>query len=208
MGMIFEMKFKTKEMLKHVLIWDSVKWWENAVNRDDSCAADNALVRTMPVEKIPDSDASGERHLTGWLSPCELNVLMAEIIVAAGQRNWMLWLVERFPQECTKRVWGERWWRLQFKWLDASGTGGMDPKEQVAGPSNSIPIAWERDVIESGNAPSCCLQCTCKIFDTAPIMIWDDDCNDQLEVSQGTKLGNDGRLHLPKSGCGVTVLTT
>ncbi len=47
-----------------------------------------------------------------------------------------------------------------------------------------------------------------KLFDTAPIVIWDEDCNNQVEVVQGTKLSNDGRLHLPKSGCGVAVLKT
>jgi hypothetical protein len=118
----------------------------------------------------------------------------------------MLRLVELFPQECTKRAWRKRWWRSQFKQLDASGARGVDPKEQVVDSRNSITNARERDVIESGNAPSRYLQRTGKNFDTAPIMIWDDDFNYQLKVAQGTKLGNDGRLHLPKSGCGVTVL--
>jgi hypothetical protein len=120
----------------------------------------------------------------------------------------MLWLVERFPQECTERAWGKRWWQSQLKRLDASSAGGMDPEEQVAGPCNSIANAWERDVVKSENAPSCCLQRTHKIFVTAPIMIWDDDCDKQVEVAQGTKLANDDRLHLPKSGCGVAVLKT
>jgi hypothetical protein len=95
-----------------------------------------------------------------------------------------------------------------LKWLNASGAGGMDPEEQVASPCNSITNDWKRDIIKLENAPSRCLQRTHKIFDTAPIVIWDDDCNDQVEVAQGTKLSNDGRLHLPKSGCGVAVLKT
>ena len=97
---------------------------------------------------------------------------------------------------------------MQFKRLNASVAGGMDPKEQVAGSCNSITNAQEREVIKLGNAPSCCLQITGKYFDIALIMIWDDDCNYQLEVAQGTKLGNDGRLHLPKIRCGVAVLKT
>ncbi len=95
---------------------------------------------------------------------------------------------------------------MRLKRLDANGAGGMDPKEQVVDPCNSIANDWERDIIKSENAPSCCLQRTHKIFDTAPIVIWDDDCNDQVEIAQGTKLSNDGRLNLPKSGCGVAVL--
>ncbi len=87
MGMIFEMKFNTKEMLKHILICASVKLCAHAINRDDSCATENAFVRTMPMKKIPDSDAPRERCLARWLSCCESYVLMAEIIIIAGQRN-------------------------------------------------------------------------------------------------------------------------
>ncbi len=87
MGMIFEMKFNTIKMLKHILICSSIKWWAHAVNRDDSCTTENALVRTMPVEKIPDSDAPGKMCITGWLSCCESNALTAENIIIAGQRN-------------------------------------------------------------------------------------------------------------------------
>ena len=95
-----------------------------------------------------------------------------------------------------------------MKWLNASGAEGMDPEEQVAGPCKSIANDWERDVVKSENAPSRCLQRTHTNFDTAPIVICDDNCNNQVEVAQGTKLSNDGRLHLPKSGCGVAVLKT
>ncbi len=86
-GMVFEMKFNTKDMLKQILICTSVKWWAHAVNRDNSCTTENALVRTMPVEIIPDSDTPGERCLAGWIGHCEPNVLMAEIIVITGQQN-------------------------------------------------------------------------------------------------------------------------
>ncbi len=85
MGMIFEMKFNTKEMLKHILVCASIKWWAHAINRDDSCTTENALVRTMPVENILDSDALGERCFARWLSCCEPNVLMAEIIFIVGK---------------------------------------------------------------------------------------------------------------------------
>jgi hypothetical protein len=91
-----------------------------------------------------------------------------------------------------------------LKRLDASGAGGMDPEEQVADPCKSIANDWERDVVKSENV----LQRTHTNFDIAPIVIWDDNCNDQVEVAQGIKLSNDGRLNLPKSGCGVAVLKT
>ena len=34
--------------------------------------------------------------------------------------------------------------------------------------------------------------------ETFPIMVWDDNGDDNLKIPEGSKLGNDGCLNLPK----------
>ncbi len=82
-----EVKFNAKQMLKHVLICVGIKRWAHAVDRDNCCTTEAALVRTMPVKEVLDSYAWRERDITRRGSCREPNVLTTEIVNVASQRN-------------------------------------------------------------------------------------------------------------------------
>ena len=41
--------------------------------------------------------------------------------------------------------------------------------------------------------------------ETFPIMVWDDDCNENLKIPKGSKLADDGSLNLPEFRCRLAV---
>jgi hypothetical protein len=86
-GMTPKVKFNAKQMLKHFLICAGIERWARAVDGDNCCTTEAALVRTMPMKKVLDSYAWRERDVTQWHSHRELNILTTEIVIVASQRN-------------------------------------------------------------------------------------------------------------------------
>ena len=97
------------------MVGASVEGRAKTIDRDNRRAVERRLIRSMPVDMILDKDATRAGCIAGWVGRREPNILPAEVIIIACERDRMHRPVERFPQVSAKWFWLNWWGRAQLE---------------------------------------------------------------------------------------------
>ena len=87
MRVILNIKFDTKQILRHILVGTGVKWRAETINGNDCGAIEGRLVGSMAKEILLDINAMTRGCVAGWLSRREPSILTTKVIVIAAKRD-------------------------------------------------------------------------------------------------------------------------
>ena len=74
----------------------------------------------------------------------------------------------------------------------------MNTEKQVTRTCDRIAVASKGHAVMSRQQPPRFFECASEGAETFPIMVWDDNSDNNLKILEGSKLGDDGSLNLPK----------
>ena len=74
----------------------------------------------------------------------------------------------------------------------------MNTKKQVTSARNRVADASKGDAVMNQQQRPRFIERASEGAETFPIMVWDDNCNENLKIPEGSKLGDDGCLNLPE----------
>ena len=80
----------------------------------------------------------------------------------------------------------------------------MNTEKQVTSARYCIAVASKGDAIMNRQQLPRFMRAS-EGAETFPIMFWDDNCNKNLKIPEGSKLGDDGCLNLPEFRCCLAV---
>ena len=114
MSVIIMVEFNTKKMPEHILICSSIEWGAHAIDPNDCCAAEHALVHAVAMNVILYEYAGWDGRPVGWVGSRETHILTAEVVVVTSEADGMFRPIERFPQVLSDWLRGDGRWLFEL----------------------------------------------------------------------------------------------